>query len=794
MVVAAACLALAAPGAAADPGYTPIGPPATLGDIIFATDGAMYGTADSDGGAAPVPAESAHGTRATLWRSSDHGHTWSAVFAGPDGRHMAVLDTSPADPASVYVSVDAPEELNRYLVERVDTATGQAVALPAGRLLGIDAAGTAYLLTPIWNDYAAYTLYRCPATAVTCETVPTLRNLGSAIVDRLSVGLLASAAPKTRPNSLQPGPLLISKDGGTTWAPGATLPGTTPWLFFAGPAPGTLYRFDDDDSHALYESHDIGLSWGAPQPVDPLGGMVFGARPGFAPTTGDSSVLVVNDRGASTRSLQMPHRALTMAVDPRDDDHVVILGPDETDQTWDGGRSWSDIADARFGTMPLSFSYTAGAGRMIYNVEPGSSIWISRDRGATWSRARRPDAEGRRQVLVSRDDPDTAYIYTLVGTTAGGIRTRDGGRTWQPLSLPPNIGVRSIAPGDPQRLFSTRQTYDSRDGGSTWTLADAGERCAFGVVADATSPTGQRLRCDGWSGYDPHRPLDRRRVPNADGLYGSPDRPGRFAVAYDSLLGDVQNDWSWSPLLAPTNGFGPQLPDASAVGAWPAPGGTTFYALGTNATLWARKGTGRWWRLQHAGRDLYVYTLLDATHALVGERSGDATAAILDLAHPAVGPPLVQTGDRTLSCVVPWAPVDAATSAIAWLRDGAVLRGAGGSQRTVSRYDRGHDLACRASARTAWGSTAVTAAAVRIPGARLVPPRPLLRGNARSGARLRCSRGGTVDWLRDGTRVPGRHALTYLVRGADVGHVIACRARLADGTVTRSRGVRIRPA
>jgi hypothetical protein len=32
----------------------------------------------------------------------------------------------------------------------------------------------------------------------------------------------------------------------------------------------------------------------------------------------------------------------------------------------------------------------------------------------------------------------------------------------------------------------------------------------------------------------------------------------------------------------------------------------------------------------------------------------------------------------------------------------------------------------------------------------------------------------------------------YLVRAADAGHAIACQTRLADGTVTRSRAVRIR--
>ena len=111
-------------------------------------------------------------------------------------------------------------------------------------------------------------------------------------------------------------------------------------------------------------------------------------------------------------------------------------------------------------------------------------------------------------------------------------------------------------PGVPGLLFSTtRTTFDSRDGGTTWTPAPPGEPCTFSVIADPTSPTGQRLRCDGWSAYDIHRALDARQLPDADGLFGSPDQPGSFVVAVESLLGDVKQDWSWSSLLAPTERF-----------------------------------------------------------------------------------------------------------------------------------------------------------------------------------------------------------------------------------------------
>ncbi len=794
---AVACVAalLVLPGSsqAGTPAYAPIGPPATLNDVVFAADGSMYGTVDAEGEGHPVKAQGAYGPRATLWRSTDHGRTWNAVYEGPPGVRMAVLDSSPADPSSVYVSVEAPGEPNRYLVERIDARTGSALVLPPARLQGIDAAGTAYLLTPINRDYGVYTIYRCAATAATCETVSTLRNLGYALVDPKSVGLLVSAAPLTRANSLQPGPLLISNDGGSTWTAGAILPGTTPNLAFAGTSARTLYAVGRDGADLVSVSHDAGLTWSPSHAVSPEGGVIVGAQPAVALRGGDTTVLISSDEGASFRLVQFPYPAMHVRVDPTDGAHMVIDGGDETQQTWNAGREWSDVADSHFGVVPLTNGLTGGAGRLIYSLDSRYSIWSSHDMGATWTLSQRPPAEGRRQIVVSRDDPRTAYVFAATGTTSGELRTRDGGRTWQPLTMPPFSAVRAIQPGDPGHLFSTtRTTFDSRDAGTTWTPAPPGETCTFSVIADPTSPTGQRLRCDGWSAYDIHRALDARQLPDADGLFGSPDQPGSFALAVESLLGDVQQDWSWSSLLAPTAGFGPAPPDATALAAWPARGGTTFYARSSpTGTTWARRGTGRWWRLQHSGRDLVLYTPLDATHAIVAPTTGDGTAAVIDLAHPDVGQPEIQNDGRTLTCVVPWSPTDAVTSAYAWLRDGSVLRAATRLQRAISRFDHGRDLSCRATARNAWGSTTVASThAVRVPGARKPLPRPHIQGSARVGARIRC-RGIRVDWLRDGRPIPHAHAHSYLVRAADLRHAISCEEPLADGTLVRSRSARV---
>jgi hypothetical protein len=284
-------------------------------------------------------------------------------------------------------------------------------------------------------------------------------------------------------------------------------------------------------------------------------------------------------------------------------------------------------------------------------------------------------------------------------------------------------------------------------------------------------------------------------------VLGSPEAPGALAIARGTLLGDVPPDGTWTSLLAPTEVFGPAPADAFAEVAWPARGGTTFYALDQHTVVtWVRRGTGRWWRLQEGGHDLALISALDGTHALVvhspppGGGSGvPAPNGIIDLAQPAVDAPSVakQSGGG-LTCVVPWSRADADTTAYAWLRDGVVLRGASRQQYRARAVDRGHDLACRATASNAWGSVTLTSELLyHVPGARLPPPRPHLTGAPLAGSRLRCSATGQVSWLRDGRTVAGLLTRSYLVSPADRGHAIACRTRLADGAVVTSPAARI---
>jgi hypothetical protein len=777
------CLALPAQAVADTPSYTPIGPPATLNSIEFAANGTVYGTVAGLFNDEPA-------SNSTRWRSTDRGHTWSARFRAPSGSQLVVLGVSPADASTVYVSL----VVQRHGTElaRIDAATGRAVPFPFWRFLGADAAGTAYGLTSHTTGpppaLPAYGIVRCPRNADACSEVPATADAFHAVIDPLSVGVLAMLTQAAAGEQVQ-----TSADGGATWAPGAlAAPGSCYCpLAFAGPFPRTLYSVAPT---GLSVSYDAGLTWAATRPSPAGDGPIVGSRPAVALSNNESPPRLDNlsftgDGGATYTTVPLPAPAAVIGVDPGDVSHLFLADASGTRQSWDAGRATTDLADARFGIRALIPGNTAGAGSDIYSAL-GDTVFSSSDLGATWTRLQR---SGMRPfgLHVSRDDPRSAYVLTQ--DTRQESRTRDGGNHWDPISNPLAAQISVLVPGSADHVLG--DSSESLDGGLTWAPLPPG--CALRAVDDATSATGKRIACATFAA-DGSVTSTSPVTPLAQGVSGSPDVPGALAVAAGKLLGDVGADGTWTSLLEPTDIFGPAPPDAQALAAWPARGGTTFYGTDyASGVTWVRRGPGRWWRLQESGHDLGLVSVLDSTHAVVSlpalrgfftGGSQPVPLGVIDLARPAVDPPRVEQQSGALTCVVPWSRADADTSAYAWLRDGAVLRGAVGLQYRPTALDRGRDLTCRATATTSWGSvTLASSLPYVIPGARVDPPRPLLTGAALAGSRLVCGARAQISWLRDGRTVPGRHARTYLVQPLDRGHGIACQARLADGTVVQSR-------
>ena len=158
----------------------------------------------------------------------------------------------------------------------------------------------------------------------------------------------------------------------------------------------------------------------------------------------------------------------------------------------------------------------------------GSAVWRSRDLGETWELSSEgisyPDDDGRKvskvSTLMAADD------RVLVGVEAPGIfQSADGGETWSllttlsgqpgseawddPKTQPPgHLGISNLVPDpdDPAHFWAVVQgigTYETTDGGSTWTPRNRGlrrdwpsdwEEVGFCVHKLVRSPSdGQRL-------------------------------------------------------------------------------------------------------------------------------------------------------------------------------------------------------------------------------------------------------------------------------------------------------------
>ena len=322
------------------------------------------------------------------------------------------------------------------------------------------------------------------------------------------------------------------------------------------------------------------------------------------------------------------------------------------------------------------------------------------------------------------------------------------------------------------------------------------------------SATGKRIACAHYAEDSSHRIHVARHCRGRRAVFASPDLPGALAVATCDLLGDVGPGGAWTSLLAPTGIFGPAPSDAGALSAWPSKDGTTFYVADARTRVtWVRRGTGRWWRLQASGRDLFLISALDGTHALVAPAGADLPGGPVrrpvrwessisrsrrstrpasspspeGSRAPSRGAGPTPTRRPTPGCAT--APCCAARPRLQYRPDAARPR--------PRPHLPGHgDHLPGASV-----ALDVEPALSRSPGRASTPPRPRLTGTPLAGSRLTCSARTSITWLRGGRTVPGLHARSYRVQPADRGllhrlpHAAGgrhCASRRAPARISRA--------
>ena len=127
----------------------------------------------------------------------------------------------------------------------------------------------------------------------------------------------------------------------------------------------------------------------------------------------------------------------------------------------DAGTTWTSRSLA--GQVDFHL-LTAGHGT-VYGVDAGTNRLLASTDTTTW--------DTRSIISVTGLAVDPASVDHLVGAASDGILTsRDGGRTWQPVTDAPGLVALSWAPeGSLWGVDGTGGAHRSTDGGVTWEAA-----------------------------------------------------------------------------------------------------------------------------------------------------------------------------------------------------------------------------------------------------------------------------------------------------------------------------------
>jgi hypothetical protein len=136
------------------------------------------------------------------------------------------------------------------------------------------------------------------------------------------------------------------------------------------------------------------------------------------------------------------------------------------------GARWSEVSTGLTGPAAhVSSLAVAAGGSTLYVRTTGSSIFRSRDAGATWKAV-----GGVSGVLAVVTDPQSdSVIYA--GTIRGVFRSVDAGESWTSEGLAGrSVSILAVDPQSPSTVYAKvyadrrDQIYKTSDAGATWSL------------------------------------------------------------------------------------------------------------------------------------------------------------------------------------------------------------------------------------------------------------------------------------------------------------------------------------
>jgi photosystem II stability/assembly factor-like uncharacterized protein len=249
-----------------------------------------------------------------------------------------------------------------------------------------------------------------------------------------------------------PGGFFKSKDGGETWAESTEL--------------------KTEAIHSLTQSS---------------------SNPDILVAGSNTGVFVSKDAGDSWE--QLPTSAYpdirnveSLAVDPRNNDHIYLGTWHLPWKTTDGGKTWSSIKAGMIDDSDV-FAITIDSRNPDHVVASAcSGIYESKNAGSLWRKVQGIPSQSRRTRDIVQHPSLPNVIYA--GTTEGFWRTTNGGESWM-LTTSRQLEINSIAvhPKEPNTVYIGTNNYGvmiSRDGGRNFVPSNEGYsgRRAYFILPD----------------------------------------------------------------------------------------------------------------------------------------------------------------------------------------------------------------------------------------------------------------------------------------------------------------------
>ena len=198
---------------------------------------------------------------------------------------------------------------------------------------------------------------------------------------------------------------------------------------------------------------------------------------GHPHTGGNLGFQITENQGQDWKQISMPGVDFhAMAIAPSDPNIFYgwpASGAKGFHTSKDGGKTWAKSRMVGLGGEPFSLAVDPRNPDHVF-ATTGAGLYESTNSGDNWALV--PNTQNAPVVglaLLKAGDNTVMYGYRLLKSAPGVYRSADGGRTWEQwgTGIKGTILYIAIAPSNPQILYAVNNNnavFQSQDSGATW--------------------------------------------------------------------------------------------------------------------------------------------------------------------------------------------------------------------------------------------------------------------------------------------------------------------------------------